>query len=143
MFDNDRRAREDYRYWMAIPIRFSDNDMLGHVNNVLYFRYFEAIVVQFLVEQAGLRWDTDPVVPFAAEVLCRFKRPLTYPGVVDAGLSIGRIGGSSVTYALGLFAGDEPQPAALGHFVHVYVDRGAENTAPIPDPIRAVYERYV
>lgn len=143
MFENDRTGRADYRYWMAIPIRFSDNDMLGHVNNVLYFRYFEAVVVRFLVEEAGLDWARDPIVPYAAEVLCRFKRPLTYPGTVDAGLAIGRLGGSAVTYALGLFDGDDPAPAALGHFVHVYVDRGAETTAPIPEAIRAVYERFV
>ncbi|HOT83751.1 MAG TPA: thioesterase family protein [Candidatus Defluviicoccus seviourii] len=135
--------REAYRYWTAIPTRFSDNDMLGHINNVVYFRFFESVVVQFLIEQASLNWQTDPIVPFAIDIRCRFCRPLAYPAAVDAGLVIGTLGTSSVRYDIALHAAGEPAAAAVGHFVHVYVDRQTERPVPIPAPIRAVYERFL
>lgn len=136
-------SRETYRYWMAIPTRFSDNDMLGHVNNVVYFRFFETVVVRFLIEQANLNWQADPVIPFAIDIGCRFRRPLAYPETIDAGLVIGTLGTTSVRYDVALYAEGGPAAAAVGHFVHVYVDRMTERPVPIPAPIRAVYERFM
>lgn len=135
-------ARGEYGYWLAIPTRWSDNDMLGHINNVLYFRFFEAVVVDFLITEAGLDWKRNPLVPLAVDIRCHFRRPLSFPGVVDAGLRIERLGASSVTYGLALFAEGDSDAAAVGHFVHVWVDRATENPTTIPEPIRAIYRRF-
>jgi acyl-CoA thioester hydrolase len=138
----DNLTREHYRYWLPIATRWGDNDMLGHVNNVVYFRYFEAVVVKFVIEEARLDWQHDPAVPYAVDIRCHFRRPLSFPELVDAGLIIQRLGNSSVTYGLGLFAEGDSEPAAVGHFIHVYVDRDTGTPVPIPAAIRAVYQRY-
>ncbi len=138
----DDLTREHYRYWLQIATRWGDNDMLGHVNNVVYFRYFEAVVVKFVIEEAALDWQHDPTVPYAVDIRCHFRRPLSFPELVDAGLIIQRLGNTSVTYGLALFAAGEAEPAAVGHFVHVYVDRDTGTPVPIPAAIRAVYERF-
>lgn len=135
--------RADYRYWASIPTRWSDNDMLGHVNNVLYFRFFEAVVVRFLIEEAKLDWRAAPAIPFAVDIRCHFRRPLSFPEVVDAGLHIDRLGTTSVGYGLALFASRAEDAAALGQFVHVYVDRATQTPVAIPDAIRNLYRRYL
>jgi acyl-CoA thioester hydrolase len=135
-------SRADYLYWLSIPTRWSDNDQLGHVNNVLYFRYFEAVVVHLLIEEARLDWLQDPYIPYAVDVRCRFRRPLSFPQIVEAGLAIDKLGTTSVTYDLALFARNDPDPAAIGHFVHVYVDRRTESPAAIPERMRTVYRRF-
>jgi acyl-CoA thioester hydrolase len=134
--------RDSYAYWLALPTRWSDNDMLGHVNNVLYFHFMEAVIVDFLIREGDLDWLRDPAVPYAVDIRCHMRRPLSFPQTVDAGLRIDRLGTSSVTYGIGLFAAGAPDAAALGAFVHVYVDRTTEQPVPIPPPIRAVYERF-
>ncbi len=139
---SDDLTRDHYRYWLSIPTRWSDNDMLGHVNNVVYFRYFEAVVVKLLIEEAGLDWQHDPAVPHAVDIRCHFRRPLSFPELVEAGLIIQKMGNSSVTYGLALFTAGETEPAAVGHFVHVYVDRDTSTPVSIPAAIRAAYERF-
>ena len=141
-YRNPHGARDDYRYWRAIPLRFSDMDAFGHVNNVLFFRFFEAVIVEFLLGEARLDWQRGPVLPYAVDVRCHFRKPIAFPGTVDAGLRVGRLGTSSVTYAVSIFAEGDADPAGLGHFVHVYVDRRSETPVPIPAAIRAVYERF-
>ncbi len=142
MADDLAHSRDDYRYWFPIQTRWLDNDMLGHVNNVVYFRYFEAVVVDFLIREAELNWKEHPLVPYAVDIRCRFRRPLSFPIAVDAGLRITNLGRTSVTYGLGLFAADEDEPAAVGHFVHVWVERASDTPVPIPDGVRAVYARF-
>ena len=133
--------RDDYPYIISVPTRWNDNDMLGHVNNVVFYRYIEAVVVRFLMEEAGLDWLKDPVIPYAAEILCRFHRPLSFPDDVAAALKVDRLGPRSVTFGIALFSGDQPSPAATGHFVHVFVERQSEEPTVIPAAIRAVFER--
>ncbi len=135
-------CREDCRYFLDVPTRWNDNDMLGHVNNVVYYSYFEAVVVRFLMNEGGLDWSNAPVVPLAVETLCKFRRSLSYPVMVEAGLKIVQIGNSSVTYAVGLFTEGEESPAALGHFVHVFVDKETDAAVAIPDHFRNLYERH-
>ena len=137
-----RDRRENYRYIMSIPTRWMDNDMLGHVNNVTYYRFFEAVVVRFSMEEGGLDWHKDPVIPYAVESMCRYWRPVSYPETVDARLRIGRIGTSSVTYEIGLFTDGAAEPAATGHFVHVFIGRTSERPQPIPPAMRAVFEKF-
>ena len=132
-----------YPYRLEIPTRFGDNDMLGHANNVAYNRYIEAVVTQFQMQEAGVDYARHRIAPVAVEVLCRFHRSLSYPETVHAGLRVGRLGNSSVTFLIGLFgAADREVPAATGHFIHVYSDRDAEISVPMPDAARAVYERF-
>lgn len=135
--------RQDYRFFTSIPTRWNDNDMLGHVNNVVYYSYFEAVVIQFLMQETTVDWVKGPVSPLAVETLCRFRRSLSFPMIVDAGLRVDKIGNTSVTYSIGLFPQDEDLISAYGHFVHVYVDRATEKPTPIPDDIRATYERFL
>ncbi|NQU59190.1 MAG: thioesterase family protein [Rhodospirillales bacterium] len=108
----------------------------------MYYSYFEAIVVHFLMQEGGLDWTADRVMPLAVETLCKFRRPLSYPDVVEAGLTVVKMGKSSVTYAIGLFTQGEESPAALGHFVHVFVDKQSNGPVPIPDVFRDLYERH-
>lgn len=141
MTDPGKLRRHDFPYRMSIPTRWSDNDMLGHVNNVLYYRYFEAVVVRFQMQEAGVDWANDRVSPQAVETLCRFHRPLSFPETVEAGLRVERIGNSSVTFAIALFGEGQEAPAATGHFVHVFVDSGTMKSQPIPAAARRAYEK--
>lgn len=127
---------------LNVPTRWNDNDMLGHVNNVMYYSYFEAIVVRFLMQEGGLDWTEAPIIPLAVESLCKFRRSLSYPEVVEAGLRVVKIGNSSVTYAIGLFTQGEQSPSAQGHFVHVFVDRETDKPVTIPDSFRDLYQRH-
>lgn len=113
------------------------------MNNVLYFRYFEAVVVNMLIEEGKLDWQRDPYVPYAVDIRCHFRRPLSFPKAVEAGLNIEKLGTTSVTYGLALFARNDPDPAAVGHFVHVYVDRQSESPVAVPEHLRSVYERFL
>ncbi|MBM3565849.1 MAG: acyl-CoA thioesterase, partial [Alphaproteobacteria bacterium] len=124
--DKRKERRAHYRYFMSIPTRWMDNDMLGHVNNVTYYRFFEAIVVRFSMDVGRLDWHGDPVIPYAVESMCRYWRPVSYPETVEAGLRVGRMGNSSITYEIALFTEGADEPAATGHFVHVFIDRRTE-----------------
>lgn len=132
-----------YGYRMEIPTRFGDNDMLGHANNVAYNRYIESVVTQFQMQEAGVDYVKNRIAPVVVETLCRFHRSLSYPETVQAGLRVGRLGSSSVTFLIGLFgADDHAVAAATGHFIHVYTDRDTETAVPMPADARAVYERF-
>lgn len=110
--------RADFPFTMAVPTRWSDNDMFGHVNNVTYYRFFEVAVVDFLMGTCGLDMQNGPILPFAAESLCRFKKPLSFPETVLAGMRVEHLGTSSARYGLALFAEGDDEPAAEGHWVH-------------------------
>ena len=142
MTDPKDARLDDFPYRATMPTRWGDNDMLGHVNNVVYQRFYEGMVVRFLMEEAGLDWAADPHIPLLVEALCRFHRPLSFPETVQGGLRVTVLGTSSVTYALALFGDGDAAPASTGHWVHVFVDRVSEKPAPIPAAIRAVYEAH-
>jgi acyl-CoA thioester hydrolase len=134
--------RGDFRFFTNIQTRWSDNDMFGHVNNVSYYRFFEIAVAEFLIGPCGLDMLNAPIVPFAAESLCRFRRPLSWPEPVTAGLRIDHLGNSSVRYGIALFAAGADEPAAEGHWVHVFVDRASQRPTAIPDGVRAAFQRH-
>jgi acyl-CoA thioester hydrolase len=118
-----------------------DNDIYGHVNNVIYYSYFDTVINQYLIEAGGLDIHGGAIIGIAVESQCRFHRSLEFPDVIDAGLRVGRLGKTSVRYEIGLFRSGEEEPAATGHFVHVFVDRKSRRPVPIPDPLRAALER--
>jgi acyl-CoA thioester hydrolase len=117
-----------------------DNDIYGHVNNVIYYSYFDTVINRYLIDAGGLDIQTAPVIGITAETQCRFRRPFAYPEPVEAGLRVAQLGTSSARYEVGLF-GAEAEARAEGYFVHVFVDRGTNRPVPIPVPIRAALEQ--
>jgi acyl-CoA thioester hydrolase len=128
--------REHYRAFLSIPTRWMDNDAYGHVNNVIYYSYFDTAVNEHLIRAGGLDIERDPVVGYTVETSCRFLRPLAFPQIVDAGLRVAKLGTSSVVYEIGLFVAGEDTPSAEGRFVHVWVDRVSQRPSRVPDKIR-------
>ena len=136
MGEGEQERRAEYPRILEIPTRWMDNDIYGHVNNVVYYSYFDTVINQYLIEAGRLDIHGGAVIGIAVESQCRFHRSLEFPDVIDAGLRVGRLGNTSVRYEIGLFRrGDEP-PAATGHFVHVFVDRASRRPVPIPKEIR-------
>jgi acyl-CoA thioester hydrolase len=131
----ETRAR--YRHFLAIPTRWHDNDAYGHVNNVVYYAWFDTVVNEHLIRAAGLDIAADPVVGLVVETSCRYHRSLAFPDAVEAGLRVERLGNSSVVYGIGIFRAGEDAAAASGRFVHVWVDRATQRPVRIPDRIRA------
>jgi acyl-CoA thioester hydrolase len=129
--------RGDFRVLRAITTRWHDNDHYGHVNNVVYYAYFDTAVNGFLIEASGTDIRDLPAIGIVAETSCRFLRELSFPDTVHAGLALEKLGNSSVVYRIGLFRNDEVEPAALGRFVHVYVDAVTRRPVPVPPSIRA------
>ena len=134
-------TRDRYPHFLGIQTRWSDNDIYGHVNNVIYYSYFDTVVNCFLIDQGGLDIETDSVIGVAVETMCKFNKPLAYPEVLESGLRVGKLGNSSVRYEIGIFQEGAAEAAAMGHFVHVFVDRATGKPAPIPDAIRSALER--
>lgn len=132
-----RGGRGDYRHFLAIPTRWMDNDSYGHVNNVTYYSYFDTAVNEHLIRAGGLDIARDPVIGIVVETGCTFHRSLAFPEVIDAGLRVAKLGGSSVIYGIGLFRRGEDEAAATGRFVHVWVDRATQRPAGVPPRIRA------
>ncbi|MFM9849627.1 MAG: acyl-CoA thioesterase [Hyphomicrobiaceae bacterium] len=135
-------TRAEYPHFLPIPTRWMDNDLYGHVNNVVYYSYFDTVVNRYLIDPGGLDIHKGTVVGIVAETQCRFFKSFAYPEIVDAGLRVGRLGNSSVRYEIGLF-GEEDTARAEGHFVHVFVDRASNKPVPIPPGIRAALQRLV
>ncbi|PZS15786.1 MAG: 4-hydroxybenzoyl-CoA thioesterase [Pseudonocardiales bacterium] len=130
---NLRRA--DFVVLRALPTRWSDDDTYGHVNNVVHYSLFDTAVNGWLIEASGVDIRSLAAVGLVVETSCRYFSELRFPEVVTAGLALQRLGTSSVAYRLALFGAGE-QPAAVGRFVHVYVDRSTRRTVPIPQAIR-------
>jgi len=131
---------DDYRHTLAIPTRWGDNDAYGHVNNAVYYAYFDTVVNTFLIREGVLDIEKGAVIGLVVETGCQFFAPLVYPETVTAALRVASIGRSSVRYEIGLFGEAQEVAAAQGHFVHVYVDRETRRPASLPEPLRRVLE---
>ena len=116
-------ARDGYPHFETISTRWMDNDVYGHVNNVVYYSFFDTAVNRYLIEQGALDPGTGAVIGLVVETHCNYFSPLSFPQPVQAGLRVGHVGRSSVRYEIALFAQEQERAAAAGHFVHVYVDR--------------------
>ena len=128
--------RSAYRHFEPLQTRWGDNDVYGHVNNVVYYAWFDTAVNRMLIERGALDIHAGPVIGLVVETRCNYFAPLEFPARVEAGLRVGHLGGSSVRYEIGLFAQGATESAAAGHFVHVYVDRATRRPAPLPDALR-------
>ena len=135
----ETRAR--YPHFLTIPTRWMDNDIYGHVNNVVYYAYFDTVINAYLIGAGGLDIHGGAVVGVCAESACRYRAAFAFPEPVEAGLRVGHLGRASVRYEIGLFKAGQEQAAAQGHFVHVFVDREGRAPAPIPEGIRAALQR--
>lgn len=133
--------RDAYRHFQPIPTRWMDNDVYGHVNNVVYYSYFDTVVNRYLIEHGALDIEKSQVVGFVVETGCQYFAPITFPDVVTAGLRVARVGNSSVRYEIGVFRNAEQAASAQGSFIHVYVDRTTRRPAPLPTALRAAVER--
>jgi len=127
------RPRSAYARFVAIPTRWMDNDVYGHVNNVVYYSFFDTAVNRTLIESGVLDIHAGSLIGLVVETQCAYFAPLAFPQTVDAGLRVAQIGRSSVRYEIGLFAQGGEQPAAQGHFVHVYVNRDSRRPTALPD----------
>ena len=138
-----RTPRGRYPHSQAIVTRWMDNDVYGHVNNVVYYSYFDTVVNTFLIQRGVLDIHNGAVIGLVVETGCNYFAPITFPDIVVAGLAVTRLGTSSVRYQVGLFRNDETEPAAQGHFVHVYVDRTSRRPVPLPADLRAALTNLV
>jgi acyl-CoA thioester hydrolase len=135
--------REAFQHFQVIATRWADNDIYGHVNNVVYYSYFDTVVNQYLIEQRVLDIEKSTVIGLVVETQCQYFSPITFPDVVHAGLRVAKLGNSSVRYEIGLFRNDEKTASAQGHFVHVYVDRASRRSVALPDDLRSALQRIV
>ncbi|WP_250461280.1 acyl-CoA thioesterase [Microbulbifer litoralis] len=136
MVEKTTAARGDYRVFYPITTRWMDNDIYGHVNNVTYYSYFDSAVNRYLIEEGGLDIHRAPVVGFVVNSSCDYRAPIAYPQAIEAGLRVARLGNSSVTYEVGIFRRGEDSACAAGSFTHVFVERAANRSVAIPEPIR-------
>ena len=118
-----------------------DNDVYGHVNNVVYYSYFDTVVNEYLVASGSLDIERSRIIGLVVETRCRFFRAIAFPDTVHAGLRVARLGNSSVRYEIGIFRNEEERAAAQGHFVHVYVDRETRRPAGLPVETRRALEK--
>jgi len=125
-------GREAYRHFTALSTRWMDNDVYGHVNNVVYYSLFDTAVNGYLIGEGALDIHRGEVIGLVVETHCNYFSPIEFPKKIDAGIRVARIGGSSVRYEIGLFADGEPLTAARGHFIHVYVDRQTRRPTALP-----------
>ena len=133
--------RADFKVLRPMPTRWADNDHYGHVNNVAYYSYFDSAVNGYLMESAGTDTRCLPAIGIVAETSCRYLKELSFPDPLFVGLRLEKLGHSSVIYQLAIFRGDDSEPAAVGRFVHVYVDRENRRPVTIPAVIRAALGR--
>lgn len=135
-------TRRDFGHFVHIPTRWMDNDVYGHVNNVVYYSYFDTVINRWLIDEAGLDPVKGDVIGLCVESKCRFLRAVAFPEDVDAGLRVERLGTSSVRYGVGIFRHGNEELCAVGHFVHVFVGRDMVPAA-IPRAMRDAFERLV
>jgi acyl-CoA thioester hydrolase len=131
--------RGAFRHFTRLETRWHDNDVFGHVNNVVYYAYFDTAVNRHLTDAGLLKPDLSAVVGLVAETGCTYFSPVAFPDRLDVGLTVTRLGTGSVTYRLALFKSTSETSAALCRFVHVYVDRATGKTTPIPDQHRKLF----
>ena len=135
--------RSAYKVFRTIGTRWMDNDADGHVNNVIYYSWFDTAVNAYLIEQGVLDIHHGDTIGLVIETQCNYFSPLAFPQVVEAGIRVARLGSSSVRYEIGLFAQGEPLTAAKGHFIHVYVDKLNRRPTPLPLNLKTVLETLV
>jgi len=137
---SDATRRDGYRHFETITTRWMDNDLYGHVNNVTYYSYFDTVANSYLIHAGGLDIHAATVIGVVVSSNCQYRKSLAYPQPLEGGLRVDRLGNSSLTWGIGIFAMDDADASAYGQFVHVFVERDSQKPVPIPGPIRAALE---
>lgn len=137
MTTHARATRADYPHLLPIQTRWNDMDKYGHVNNMIYYGYFDTVVTDYLVRNAALDTSDSPAIALVVESHCEYHAALSFPDVIECGLRIGKLGNSSIRYEIGVFGADQPEVAAEGYFVHVFVDRDSRRPCAIPALIKS------
>ena len=137
------QLRADYQFFFPIQTRWADNDLYGHVNNVIYYSYFNTAANALLIQKAAFDIHHSPVIGLVVNSSCHFLQELTYPEIIEVGVVIEKIGNSSLTYNLAIFKQGQDQAAAQGQFVHVFVDRQSKKSTPIPQQMRDALTAYL
>jgi acyl-CoA thioester hydrolase len=132
------KGREYFRHFLPITTRWADNDVYGHVNNVVFYQWFDTVVNQFLISRGTLDIHGGNAIALVVETHCNYFSPVAFPEPITAGLCVVQLGKSSVRYEVGIFRGDDEVASAQGHFVHVYVDRASRQPTAIPPQARAL-----
>ena len=135
--------RSAYKVFRTIGTRWMDNDVYGHVNNVVYYSWFDTAVNAYLIEQGALDIHHGETIGLVIETQCNYFSPLAFPQTVEAGIRVAKLGTSSVRYEVGLFAQGEPLTAAKGHFIHVYVDKHTRRPSPLSTQLKTTLETLV
>ena len=132
--------RSEYRHFAPIATRWNDNDVYGHVNNVQYYSFFDTVINAYLIDAGVLDPASGPLIGLCAESHCKYTAELSFPETIEAGLRVEHLGRSSVRYGVGLFRAGQPEAAAEGWFVHVFVDRASHQPSELTPQLRAALE---
>jgi acyl-CoA thioester hydrolase len=136
-------TRAAFSHLIEITTRWIDNDAYGHLNNVVYYSFFDTVVNGYLIAQGALDIANSAVIGLVVETQCNYFKPITFPDRVRAGLAVAQLGNSSVTYRIGLFRNDDDTAAAQGHFVHVYIERASSKPVPLPAALKTALQPLV
>lgn len=134
-------SKTDYHYFLKIPTRWMDNDVYHHVNNVVYYSFFDTTVNQYLIENQVLEFKNGETIGLVVETLCNYFKPITFPDVVQSGLRVSNIGNSSVRYEVALFNKQDQKASAQGHFIHVYVNKVSRKPTKISSKMKEALEK--
>ncbi|MGD9766993.1 MAG: acyl-CoA thioesterase [Pseudolabrys sp.] len=134
-------TRAAYAHHLTLTTRWMDNDVYGHVNNVVYYSFFDTVVNRYLIEAGALDIAQGAVIGLVVETQCNYFQSIAFPDTVTAGLRVAYVGNSSVRYEIALFRNDDDKASAQGHFVHVYVDRASNRPVALPDTLAQALAR--
>ena len=134
-------GRADYPVFRTITTRWMDNDVYGHVSNVVYYSFFDTAVSGYLVDQGAVDYNDGATIGLVVDTRCSYFAPISFPETVHAGIRVDRLGTSSVTYGVGIFADDHPTAAAAGYFIHVYVDKQTRRPVALPEALKQALAR--
>ncbi len=140
MPEQPKHLRRDYKHFQPITTRWHDNDIYGHVNNVVYYGFFDTAVNNYLIQQGGLDIQDGDIVGFVVSSACDYFASIAYPDLIEVGLRVARLGNSSVQYELAIFREGEQEACAAGRFVHVFVECASNRPTAIPGRLRAALE---
>jgi len=132
--------RSEYRVFYPVATRWMDNDIYGHVNNVVYYSYFDTVVNLYLIAEGGLDISSAPVVGYVVDSGCSYLAPVGYPDQLEAGLRVDKLGNSSVRYGVAIYKQGDEAASAYGHFVHVFVERHSNQPVAVPPALRSALE---
>lgn len=138
-----RPIRAEYRRFYPIQTRWSDNDMYGHANNTIYYAWYDTAINAVMIESDGLDPWKGPILDYIVESGCRYHVAVGFPDVIEVGMRIRGMGNSSIRWECAIFRQGDPQAAADGHMIHVFVDRQSKRPSPIPPILRHSLESLV